>query len=154
MAAIDPASLDIPECFSTERLDVRAPHPDHAREMRDAIAETIAELRCWLPWAQEVPTLTEAEESLRESRRKYRAREDFRLNLFLKGTDTFVGGSGLHRFDWRIPRFEIGYWIRNRFVGQGYATEAVQGIAAFALDQLGAKRVEIQTGTRNKLSVW
>jgi hypothetical protein len=30
--------------------------------------------------------------------------------LYLKGTNTFVGGSGLHRMDWSVSRFEIGYW--------------------------------------------
>jgi ribosomal-protein-serine acetyltransferase len=66
-------------------------------------------------------------------------RED--LLLLLRGTRTFVGNSGLHRIHWEGPKFEIGYWCRTRFTGQGYVTEAVRGISAFAFDTLGARRL-------------
>ncbi len=74
------------------------------------------------------------------------------LLLLLKGTETLVGSSGLHRMDWEVPKFEIGYWCRTRFAGQGYVTEAVQGITDFAFDKLEARRVEIQCDTLNKAS--
>ncbi|MGI9049716.1 MAG: GNAT family N-acetyltransferase, partial [Rubrobacteraceae bacterium] len=45
------------------------------------------------------------------------------------------------------PKFEIGYWRRSRFAGQGYITEAVRGIAAFAFD------TEIRCDLRNHRSV-
>jgi len=79
-------------------------------------------------------------------------REDLWLLLFLKGTHTLVGGSGLHRIDWDVPRFEIGYFVRQRFAGQGYITEAVRGIAHFAFETLGARRVEIHCDERNERS--
>jgi ribosomal-protein-serine acetyltransferase len=66
-------------------------------------------------------------------------REDLLLLLLLRGTRTLVGGSGLHRIDWEVPKFEIGYWCPTRFTGQGYVTEAMRGIAAFAFDALGAR---------------
>ena len=71
------------------------------------------------------------------------------LLLFLKGTGTLVGSSGLHRIDWEVPKFEIGYWCRTGFTGRGYVTEAVRGISAFAFDVLGARRVEIRCDSRN-----
>lgn len=66
------------------------------------------------------------------------------MHLFLKGTDTLAGSSGLHRIGWSVPRVEIGYWRRTSFAGHGYITEAVRGITAFAFDSLGAGRVEIR----------
>ena len=74
------------------------------------------------------------------------------LLLLLKGTLTLVGSSGLHRIDWGVPKFEIGYWCRTRFAGQGYVTEAVQGITAFAFEALGAQRLEIRCDSRNSPS--
>ncbi len=71
------------------------------------------------------------------------------LLLLLKGTQTLVGSSGLHRIDWDVPKFEIGYWCRTRFTGRGYVTEAVRGITAFAFGTLGARRVEIRCDSRN-----
>jgi RimJ/RimL family protein N-acetyltransferase len=51
-----------------------------------------------------------------------------------------------------VPKFEIGYWCRTRFSGQGYTTEAVRAIAAFAFEALGAKRVEIRCDPLNRPS--
>ena len=71
------------------------------------------------------------------------------MHLYLKGTDTLVGICGLQGIDWEVPKFEIGYWCRTRFTGHGYTTEAVKAITAFALDALGARRVEIRCDTLN-----
>ena len=54
--------------------------------------------------------------------------------------------------DWNVPRFEIGYWVRRRFEGQGYVTEAADAIARFAFGALGARRVEIRMDDRNERS--
>ena len=74
------------------------------------------------------------------------------MHLWLKGTETLVGSSGLHRIDWAVPKFEIGYWCRTGMTGRGYVTEAVRGIAAFAFDVLGAQRVEIRCDPLNRPS--
>ncbi len=57
--------------------------------------------------------------------------------------------TGLHRIDWEIPKFEIGYWVDTRKAGHGFITEAVEGLAHFAFSELSAKRVEIQCDTNN-----
>src|ERR687898_3410706 len=75
------------------------------------------------------------------------------LLLLLWGTRTLAGSSGLHRIDWEVPKFEIGYWCRTRFTGRGYVTEAVRGITAFAFEALGARRVEIRCDSLNHPSV-
>ena len=80
---------------------------------------------------------------------QFLARTDLPLLLFLKGDGTFVGSSGLHRGDWAVPKFEIGYWCRTRFEGQGYITEAVRGITRFAFETLGINRLEIRCDALN-----
>ena len=55
--------------------------------------------------------------------------------------------------DWSVPKFEIGYWRRTRFAGQGYITEAVRGISDFAFDALDANRLEIRCDSLNHRSV-
>jgi len=52
-----------------------------------------------------------------------------------------------------VPKFEIGYWCRTRFAGQGYITEAVRGISDFAFDVLDANRLEIRCDSLNHRSV-
>jgi len=69
-----------------------------------------------------------------------------------KNTGSFIGGSGLHRMDFEVPRFEIGYWVRDRERGKGYITEATAGLTHFAFEQLNAARVEIRMDERNERS--
>lgn len=141
--------LDFPESFESDRLTIRAPRAGDGPEMNAAVEETFDDLKPWMPWARQMPTLEESEIYVRRAQCEFLAREDLVLLLFLKGTNTLVGGSGLHRIDWDIPKFEIGYWCRKRFQGQGYITESTEAIAKFAFETLGAKRVEIRCDLKN-----
>jgi RimJ/RimL family protein N-acetyltransferase len=149
---VNPILFDFPDTFETERLIIRAPRPGDGAEVQAAVLESINELRPWMPWAQTPPTIEEAEISIRNAIAHFQTREDLRLNLYRKSDGLFVGGSGLHRIDWAVPRFEIGYWVRTSLQGQGYITEAVLGITDFAFNVLGAQRMEIRCDARNERS--
>ena len=144
---------DIPASFETERLTIRVPQPGDGVELNAAARETWAELQPWMIWAAGEPaTVEESEARMREAKAKFLMREDMWLLLFLKGTNTLVGSSGLHPRNWEVPYFEIGYWIRKRFMGQGYATEAAKGVADFGFNVVGAKRIEIRCDALNERS--
>ena len=149
MRAIDSVLVEFPDRFETERLTIRSPLPGDGTELQAAVAETIEDLRPWMPWADHVPTAEEEEVEVHRARARFLTREDLWLFLFLKGTHTLVGGSGFHQIDWNVPRLEIGYWVRRRFQGRGYISEAVRGISCFAFDTLGARRLEIRCDARN-----
>jgi RimJ/RimL family protein N-acetyltransferase len=144
-----PILRDFPESFETQRLLIRSPLPGDGPELHAAVNESLGELTPWMPWPKEHRTVEDSEASVRRARARFVAREDLMLLLLLKGTETLVGSSGLHRIDWDVPKFEIGYWCRTRFAGQGYVTEAVRGITAFAFEALGARRLEIRCDSRN-----
>lgn len=146
---IPPVLRDFPEAFETERLIIRTPRPGGGKELNTAVCETIESLQEWMPWATPVPTVEQSEEYCRLAYSKYIARTDIPLNLFLKDDTTYVGGSGLHPKDWQVPSFEIGYWCRKKFEGQGYITEAVQAITRFGFETMGAKRIQIRCDSRN-----
>lgn len=146
---MNPILLDFPDSFETERLTIRAPKPGDGAIIADAVRESLAELRPWMPWARDEPSAERTEALVRERAADWIARKDLMLVLFLKGTDTFVGGSGLHDLDWEVRRFEIGYWVRTKFAGQGFVSEAVNGIADFAFRHLQASRLEIRCDARN-----
>jgi RimJ/RimL family protein N-acetyltransferase len=142
----------VPEQFETERLIIRAPQPGDGRAVNDAIRESIAELRPWMPWAKVIPSVAESETYVRESVLNFRNRDELPLLLFRKSDGLYLGGSGLHNIAWNVPRFEIGYWLRTSVQGHGYMTEAVNGITALAFGTLGAVRVEIRCDARNQRS--
>lgn len=145
---MNPLLLDVPESIESERLIIRAPRTGDGVAVNAAVRESIAELRTWMPWAKEIPTQEESEAMVRRKQAEYLAREDLMLLMFLKD-GVFVGGTGLHRIDWALPKFEIGYWVRTSLTGRGYMTEAVNAIAAVAFGPLRARRVEIRVDERN-----
>jgi RimJ/RimL family protein N-acetyltransferase len=145
--------LEFPDSFETERLTIRCPLPGDGLELNAAILESWDRLNMWMPWATgDKPTVEESEANVRLAYTKFLARVDLRLSLFLKGTEKLVGGSGLHRMNWSVPSFEIGYWVRTGFEGKGYISEAVQGITDFAIRELGARRIEIHCDALNSRS--
>lgn len=147
-----PILLDIPDAFESERLLLRAPQVGDGEAINRAVVESLEELRPWMPWATEAPSLADSEEVVRRAAVKYLAREDFMLLLWDKATGELVGASGMHRIDWEIPAVEIGYWVRTSMSGHGYITEAVNAITHFAFATLGAHRVEIRCDERNTRS--
>jgi len=141
----NPILRDVPGQLESERLLIRCPRPGDGAVHFEAVVETLAELRTWsasLPWSMNEPSIEASEIFCREGALAYAARRDFPMLLFLKEDGRFVGSSGLHRFDWSVPKFEVGYWCRKSRHGQGFVTEAVQAITAFAFSTLGAHRVE------------
>jgi RimJ/RimL family protein N-acetyltransferase len=150
---MNPILLDFPDSFDTERLTIRAPCHADAQEIVTAVNESLAELRPWMPWATTPAQVEVTKARLRAAMAKWITREDLLLHVYLKGTSTLVASSGLHYIDWRAGRFEIGYWCRTGYAGNGYVTEAVNAITAFAFRHLQANRVEIRCDTRNEKSV-
>ncbi|MGM0903689.1 MAG: GNAT family N-acetyltransferase [Bacillota bacterium] len=149
---MNPLMIDFPEEFSTERLVIRMPKPGDGQAVFEAINASILELKPWMPFAQNDQSAQDVELNIREAYIKFLKREDLRLLVFLKETGELVASTGLHRIDWSVPKFEIGYWIDSRFGGKGYMTEAVSGITDFAFRELKARRVEIRCDVKNQKS--
>ncbi|WP_442598410.1 GNAT family N-acetyltransferase [Neobacillus sp. D3-1R] len=146
---MNPLLLDFPEQFESERLIIRAPRPGDGEAVYQAILASLEELKPWMPFAHKEQNVQDVESNIREAYCHFLSRKDLRLLVFLKETGELVASSGLHRINWDIPKFEIGYWIDTRFSGKGYITEAVQAIAQFAFQELNARRVEIRCDSKN-----
>lgn len=147
-----PILRDFPAQLETARLLLRAPQAGDGLEAYTAVQDSLEELRPWMPWACETLTPETQEAVMRRAHADFVARTDLMFLIFRKGADTMVGATGLHRIDWRVPRFEIGYWLRTSCTGQGYMTETVHALVAFTFDTLGAHRVEIRCDENNTRS--
>ncbi|MBQ0138176.1 MAG: GNAT family N-acetyltransferase [Kurthia sp.] len=140
---------DFESSFESERLIIRMPELADAEAVYEAMCRSAKSLKPHMIWAQQKPVQEQVRENIRQAQAAFLAREDLRLHLFLKETGEFVGSSGLHRIDWTIPKFEIGYWVDDKFEGKGYMTEATNRIATFAFKELAAKRIEIRCDRDN-----
>ena len=153
---MDPVLIEVPERIETERLILRCPRPGGGPTVNEAERETRAELRPWMPWAHTEKSLDDSEAYCRRMQARYLLREDLAMFIFERDVmgreGRFLGGTGLHRIDWSLRGFEIGYWRRTGCGAQGYVTEAVRALARFAFDRLAARRVEIRTDDANSAS--
>ena len=150
--AINPLLLDLPTEIATERLILRVPRPGDGATVNVAVHESLAELRRWMPWAAGDVPIEESESYCRRCAGTFLTREDFQLLIFERSSGTFAGGCGLHRINWDVPLMEIGYWVRTSMCGRGYATESTRRLLAYAMETLGAVRVEIRVDDRNTAS--
>jgi RimJ/RimL family protein N-acetyltransferase len=146
---MDPLLIDIPEEISTQRLILRAPHEGEAEEMNRAIQESIEEVRLWMPWAQTTPTLEETRVYCRQALAWQVVREEISYRLYLREGGGFAGSVSLCRINWKVPRFELGYWMRTSLCGRGYMTEAATALRDFALEKLSARRIELRIDEKN-----
>lgn len=153
---MDPVLIDVPMQLSTDRLILRCPQPGDGPVANEAERESIQELRPWMPWARPDKSVDESEAYCRRMQARYLLREELALFIFerdvLGREGRLIGGTGLHRIDWSLRSFEIGYWRRRGCGGSGHATEAVRALVRFAFDRLAARRVEIRTDDANRLS--
>lgn len=152
----DPLLLDIPERIDGERIVLMAPRAGLGAEMAVVITQSLSHLRPWMPWAQDPPSAESAELVVRRMQADFIARQDLCFHLYARRGDgslgRLLGGTGLHRIDWVVRKFEIGYWVRPDAAGQGHVSEAVRLLTVLAFGPLDAQRVEIRCDPDNTRS--
>lgn len=139
----------LPETLHSDRLLIRVARPGDGAMFSAAIADSHADLAPWLGWVTPPPTPAEAEARCIAAHERFARNEDLMAFFLTKGGGELVGGSGLHKADWALRQFEVGYWGRSRFAGAGLMTEGVRALARYAMDTLGANRVFLTTDERN-----
>ncbi|MFP7492241.1 GNAT family N-acetyltransferase [Terribacillus saccharophilus] len=149
---MNPILRDFQTVIETERLIIRQPKIGDGKAVNDSIRASFPELKQWMAFAQEVPSVEETEENIRHSIANWINRTGLRMLIFRKDTEAFIASSGFHAIDWDVPKVEIGYWMDSRHTGQGFMTEAVEAQTAYAFSELGVRRVQILCDEENHAS--
>lgn len=146
-----PILIDVPERLVGERIVVRRWYEADAPPLFSLIDESRDHLKQWLPWPDSHRTVDDTRAFVRRCIADWTLRADLAMGIF--DTDgRLLGSVALRPHDWRIPSFEIGYWIGVAYEGKGYVSEAVRLISRLAFETLGAKRVFIRCDPRNHRS--
>ena len=149
----DPQQLELPTELNTARMLLRPFRQHDAPALHEAIAESIDNLRLHLghlPWVATTPTLEAAQMRCRQAEASFLLRTDLPFLAFHRDSGKLVASIGLHRTDWSIPRTEVGYWVRSSELGKGYASEGVDALVAWALNDLHMARIELVTDEQNR----
>ena len=153
--AINPVLIDFPDRIETRQLLLRVPRAGDGAVVYASVVETLDDLRRYpasMMWAMEDQTLDKAEEFCRRGAADWIVRTDLPMLIFRRDNGEHAGNCGLHRFNWMTGVFEIGWWCRKRYQGQGLITEAAGAVTEFAFDRLGARRVWCTTDDENARS--
>ncbi len=152
MANLDPLLIDLPESLVGDRVVVRSWRKGDGAALYEAVQESIDHVGRWLPWGHTHGSPENSEVFVRRWQARWDLREDMSASIWDRETGRFLGGSGLHRIDWGVRSFEIGYWVRASEEGKGYVTDATRLLTQFAFEVLEANRVFIRAAVDNTKS--
>ena len=148
----NPILIDIPMPIETNRLIIREPRFGDGRAIHEAKEESFELINKWMDWAKTRSTPEQDEIVAREAHIRFLQKIDLTLYAYDKQSGDFIGGTGLHRFDWEHRIIEIGYWVRSSATGKGYATESTKALIKYAFGALDAKKVIIVHSEGNEAS--
>jgi RimJ/RimL family protein N-acetyltransferase len=153
---MDPLLIEVPDRLETERLVLRCPRAGDGPALNAAVCSSLDTLRPWVPWAREAPSVEASEAYCRRMHAQFILREDLVLLIFEKGSEgprgPVLGALGLHRIDWTLRTFELGYWRRTGLDGLGVVSESVVALSRMVFDRLLARRIEIRMDDANERS--
>lgn len=152
MDASSENTIPVPGPLFGDRTVVRGYTDDDAPGMFEAIRESVDHLRPWMPWTNTYRTVEDSRDYIRQCQSRFLLRTDFPMAMFRRTDGRYLGGTGVHIRDLRVPSFEIGYWVRVSEEAKGYVSEAVRLLTTCAFDTLEAERVMIRCDARNERS--
>src|SRR4029079_1549181 len=148
--------IDLPTHIETPRLLLRPPRANEGKILNAAILESFELLNKYMLWAKEKPSFEESEAVVKREAQNWilKRKSDPELMLFIldKNTNNLIGATGFHGIDWDVPCAETGYWVRKKYLSQGYITEAINAITQYAFNVMKVKRLAITCDVDNERS--
>ena len=148
---MSPILLDFPMPITTKRLIIRPMQPGDGAQLFVQIEQSRDNLRAWLPWVDSVKRQADSESTARTFYADFVLRKAFHFVICLD--DQIIGGLSLSFINWTIRRMNIGYWCSINHQGQGYVTEALNGLVDFAFIHLKAQKLLIVCDSENSKSI-
>ncbi len=143
-----------PPIIETKRLILRCPQETDGPQLYAAIKESLSDLRRWFAWADDLQLSSEScQFSAAYARERFLSTQEMQFYIYGQSGKKLLGICGLLKPDWTKRTFEICYWLRSTFGGQGYMTEAVTAVTQFGLNDLLAKRIEARCDAANKKGI-
>ena len=134
---------------AAEGFVLRLADPVDAEALTEAIHDSLAELRPWMPWAAEPLPVDQQAVRLAVGAEAAALGGDASYTLFVG--DEVAGIVGVHDRLGDPAAREIGYWVRTSFAGRGLVTRAVREVVG-VLARAGIERCEIHCDEGNPKS--
>ena len=130
-----------------ENLIMRNRLADDAPEIYQVIDDNRAYLRQWLPWVDGTDSPAVIQNVLAKWDRQLEQGTDIVLGIFMGGK--YIGNIGLHDIDKENKNCIIGYWLAEKYQGQGIITDCVRALINYAFEVLELNKINIHCALDN-----
>lgn len=124
---------------------------EDARQLYEAVHESVKQLRPWMAWANDAYTEATAREYIAITRARWEERTLYAFAV--TRNDEILGGCTLSSIHSVYRYCNLGYWVRRSCHGQGIAGRAAKLAARFSFEKVGLVRVEIVVAVGNTASM-
>lgn len=137
------------------RVMLRFPRQGDFREWAALRRESADFLRPWEPlWAHDELQRSAWQQRVRRYHQEYGAGNAVPLLIFERQTSRLIGGITLGNIRYGVAQSgQIGYWLGQRYAGQGFMKEAIEAMLGYAFATMGLHRVEAACIPGNRRSV-
>lgn len=126
------------------------PEIRHAEALYENIAHDRKELAHFLPWADNMTSVDDEVDFIKAMRVDTARYEKLALVVLVDGEP--AGMVDLHNIKLKNESGEIGYWLGQKYQGQGIMTQAVKKLVEVSFNQLGLHSIKLLADTNNQPS--
>lgn len=98
-------------------------------------------LRPWLIWVDGTLKEEHSLEYIRAAKQEQYDQKSIAFGIFKK--DTLIGGIGMHQWDQRLKKAQIGYWLIRQEEGKGILHQCAAVVFTYLFEQLHLNKIEL-----------
>jgi len=130
-----------------DEIELRPFIEENAHEIFAAVKANYTHLHPFLHWVTEDYSLESASGFINQTQKAFAENTSQTFGIFCR--EKIVGVIGFVNFNWSSKSAEIGYWISQKYEGQGIITKSCETLIKYAFDELKMNRIEIRCATEN-----
>jgi len=105
------------------------------------VEQNRAHLRPWLVWVDATIKEAHSLEYIRAARQEQYDQQSIAYGIFWQ--EQLVGGIGMHQWDHRLRKAQIGYWLSKEAEGKGILQESARAFISYLFRQLQLNKIEL-----------
>jgi ribosomal-protein-serine acetyltransferase len=125
---------------------------DDAQAVCEAVQESAAQLRPWMPWAHAAYSIADSQTWANAATAWFADRKAYEFKIVTRD-GRYLGGCGLNQLDVLNRRANLGYWVRSSATRHGVASRAVALLRDWAIEHTDLHRLEILVAAGNAASL-
>lgn len=119
-------------------------YADQLFELTDSCRPYLKE---WLPWLDGTKSVEDTLAFIEMTKKQFSINNGLQTGIWYKGN--MAGVIGFHGINWAHKSTSIGYWLGERFQGNGITTKSCKAFINYAFKELNLNRVEIRCAEKN-----